>query len=104
MLAAAGCLRVWLNGSFVTAKEEPGDLDCVWSPGGVDRAHLQVLAPELLDLSNHRAAQKLRFRGEFFANIIESASSKSFAEFFQGDRDGTRKGIVVIDPSQEVWE
>ena len=28
LLGAAGCARVWLNGSFVTAKEEPGDFDC----------------------------------------------------------------------------
>ena len=27
LLEAAGCRRVWLNGSFVTAKEEPGDFD-----------------------------------------------------------------------------
>jgi hypothetical protein len=45
ILADAGCTRVWLNGSFVTAKA-----------------------------------------------------------FFQFDRDGTSKGIVVIDPSKEIWE
>jgi hypothetical protein len=26
-LADAGCRRLWLNGSFVTAKDEPGDFD-----------------------------------------------------------------------------
>ena len=104
ILAAAHCSRVWLNGSFVTTKEVPGDFDCVWSPIGVDRARITALAPEILDLSNHRAAQKLRFRGEFFPNIVESASTKRFADFFQLDRDGTTKGIVVIDPTQEVWE
>jgi hypothetical protein len=29
LLADAGCTRVWINGSFVTAKEEPGDFDVV---------------------------------------------------------------------------
>lgn len=64
LLADAGCTRVWINGSFVTTKDEPGDFDCVWSPTGVDRAILQSRAPELLDLSHHRAAQKARFGGE----------------------------------------
>lgn len=27
LLVAAGCRRLWLNGSFVTAKDEPGDFD-----------------------------------------------------------------------------
>lgn len=37
ILAQANCSLVWLNGSFVTDKDEPGDFDCVWSPTGVDR-------------------------------------------------------------------
>lgn len=102
-LAQARCTRVWLNGSFVTGKDEPGDFDCVWSPTGVDRRVLQRLAPELLDLSNHRAAQKLRFGGEFLPNVIERSSAKAFEQFFQTDRNGNPKGIVVIDPTRETW-
>ena len=103
LLAEAGCRRIWLNGSFVTAKDEPGDFDCVWSPTGVDRAAIERSAVELLDLSNHRAAQKARFGGEFLPNIVEAASGRRFAQFFQSDRDGTLKGIVVIDPTKETW-
>lgn len=102
-LARARCTRVWLNGSFVTAKDEPVDFDCVWSPAGVDRSTLQRLAPELLDLSNHRAAQKLRFGGEFLPNVIERASGRAFEQFFQTDRNGNPKGIVVTDPTRETW-
>jgi len=29
LLAAVGCRRVWLHGSFVTAKDEPGDFERV---------------------------------------------------------------------------
>lgn len=103
LLADAGCTRLWINGSFVTAKDEPGDFDCVWSTLGVDRTVLEDSAPELLDLSDHRAAQKARFGGEFLPNITETASGRQFAEFFQSDRDGTAKGIVVIDPTKETW-
>ena len=65
---------------------------------------LDALDPVLLDLSNHRAAQKARFGGELFPNVVESQSGLSFAEFFKNERDTGRKGIVVIhlvegDPS-----
>jgi len=93
LLAAAGCRRVWLNGSFVTAKEEPGDLDGCWDSHGVD---LDALDPVLLDLSSRRAAQKARFGGELFPNVVEAGSGLDFAEFFQNERDTGRKGIVVI--------
>jgi hypothetical protein len=53
--------------------------------------------PVLLDLSAGRAAQKQRFGGEFFPNVIEAGSGLVFAEFFQNDRDTGRKGIVVIN-------
>jgi hypothetical protein len=35
LLAGAGCTKVWLNGSFVTAKDEPGDFDAVWDTKGI---------------------------------------------------------------------
>lgn len=54
----------------------------------------------LLDLSNHRSAQKARFGGDLFPNVIETQSGLSFAEFFQNERDTSRKGIVVINLSK----
>lgn len=103
ILREAGCTRVWINGSFVTTKDEPGDFDCVWSPVGVDRVVLQRLAPELFDLTDHRAAQKRRFGGELLPNYVERLSGRPFAEFFQTDRADRAKGIVIIDPSEEAW-
>lgn len=32
LLAEAGCTRIWLNGSFVTAKDEPADFDACMRP------------------------------------------------------------------------
>lgn len=61
---------------------------------GVDRA---LLHPALLDLSPGGPAQKAEFGCEFFSNIVEAGSGEHFVEFFQRDRDGQRKGIVVID-------
>jgi hypothetical protein len=93
LLAAVGCRRIWLNGSFVTAKEEPADFDGCWDTGGVD---VDVLDPVLLDVSGGRAAQKARFGGELFPNVVEAGSGLVFAEFFQNERDTGRKGVVVI--------
>lgn len=93
LLAVVGCRQVWLNGSFVTAKDEPGDFDACWDTDGVD---LDQIDPVFLDLTAGRAAQKSRFGGELFPNVIESGSGLVFAEFFQNDRDGARKGIVVL--------
>jgi len=92
-LAAAGCGRIWVNGSFVTAKEEPADFDACWDSEGVD---LDALDPVLLDLSAGRASQKARFGGELFPNVVEAQSGLAFSEFFQNERDTGRKGIVVI--------
>lgn len=95
MLAVVGCSRVWINGSFVTAKEEPGDFDAVWDPTGVDLDQLDQI---FFDFADGRRAQKQRFGGELLPNVVESGSGLIFADFFQGERDTGRKGIVVIDP------
>jgi hypothetical protein len=93
LLGAAGCRRLWLDGSFVTAKEEPGDFDACWDPAGVD---LDALDPIFLDFRQGRAAQKTRFGGELLPNVTEAGSGLSFSEFFRNERDTGRKGIVVL--------
>lgn len=93
LLGAAGCRRLWLNGSFVTAKEEPADFDACWDPDGVD---LEALDPIFLDFAEGRAAQKSRFGGELLPNVTEAGSGLSFSEFFRNERDTGRKGIVVL--------
>ena len=93
LLASVGCRRVWINGSFVTAKDEPGDVDVCWDTEGVD---LERVDPIFLDLSRGRAAQKKRFGCEFLPNVIEARSGLVFAEFFQRERDGSRKGIFLL--------
>jgi uncharacterized protein DUF6932 len=94
LLAAAGCRRVWLNGSFVTTKEEPGDFDACWDPEGVD---IEALDPILIDFARGRAGQKARFGGELFPNVTESQSGLVFSEFFGNERDTSRKGIIVLN-------
>jgi hypothetical protein len=58
-LRDAGCAQAYINGSFVTAKDEPGDFDACWEVANVDS---QLLDPVLLDFSDRRRAQKAKFR------------------------------------------
>lgn len=95
LLKTAGVRRVYLNGSFVTAKERPGDIDVLWDADGVD---VDRLDPVFLNFDNERAAQKSRFGCEFFpAQMTEGRSGKTFLEFFQVDKaTGMRKGLVEV--------
>ncbi|MCY7392533.1 MAG: hypothetical protein LH647_13920 [Leptolyngbyaceae cyanobacterium CAN_BIN12] len=79
----------------MTTKELPGDFDACWSVEGVDP---DLLDPVLLDFSNGRAAQKVKFGGELFpAELMEGASGKLFLDFFQIDKKtGKPKGIVGL--------
>ncbi len=95
-LRIAGCAAVYIDGSFVTAKPDPGDFDACWDITGVDPA---VLDPVLLTFDNSRAAQKARYGGELFpAQLPEGLSGLTFLKFFQIDKStGDPKGIVSID-------
>lgn len=94
-LQKAGCRSVYIDGSFVTAKEVPGDFDACWSVEGVDA---DLIDPVLLNFDNQRAAQKAKYFGDIFpAELPEGLSGKTFLDFFQTDKvTGNRKGIVGI--------
>ncbi|MDN5942574.1 MAG: hypothetical protein L0H94_11880 [Nitrospira sp.] len=56
-LRAAGCKKIYLDGSFVTAKERPGDFDACWAGEGVNP---DLLDEELLIFDSGRATQKAK--------------------------------------------
>ena len=95
-LHIAGCDRVYVNGSFATAKGRPGDFDACWEIAGVDPG---LLDPILLTFADGRAAQKARFLGELFpAESPADAAGTVFLAYFQRDRrTGRPKGIIAID-------
>ena len=95
LLQAAGCCLAYVDGSFVSAKSEPGDFDVCWDIAGVDA---DLVPPVFFDFQAGRVRQKTQFGGEFFpAQLPEGLSGKTFLEFFQRDRDGRPKGIVALD-------
>src|SRR5208283_5102836 len=71
-LKDAGCRRVFMDGSFVTRKADPGDYDGCWDRAGVDLLKLQKADPVLVNFSNKRLGQKLKYGGEMFpADLLE---------------------------------
>ena len=94
-LRRAGCRTVYIDGSFVTAKENPGDFDGCWDPKGVS---LEKLDPVFLDFSNKRAPQKANDGGEMFTSGSPAGlAGRTFLDFFQQDQEGNPKGIVAFD-------
>jgi len=100
-LSKAGCLVVYIDGSFVTEKENPNDYNGCWDITGVDP---DLLDPILLNFDNGQAAQKVKYLGELFpAKMLEGITGKTFLEFFQVDKNtGNQKGIVAID-LRKAW-
>ncbi|MFN3931474.1 MAG: DUF6932 family protein [Brevundimonas sp.] len=93
-LEEAGCRYVYLDGSFTTAKEHPGDFDGCWDHAGMDFSRLD---PVLKDFSGKREAQKAKYLGELFPAFAANGTSGSFLDFFQNEKHcGLPKGILRI--------
>jgi hypothetical protein len=98
-LKAAGCRTIYIDGSFVTSKQKPGDFDACWEDNGVDINYLEFIAPVLFNFALRRAEQKIKYKGEIFSsNYPANDSGTAYIDFFQFDtRTNTRKGIIAID-------
>lgn len=98
-LREAGCRRVFVNGSFVTDKNEPGDIDVAWDPIDVDVDRLLEVEPVFGDFADGRAAQKAKFGCEFFpSSVAADLVGNTFLDFFQLDKETeAKKGIVALD-------
>jgi hypothetical protein len=95
-LRDAGCPWVLLDGSFVTNKPNPNDVDGCWEmSASMDLARLDVSF--FLQSWSDRELLKARYGTDFFrANQIEAASGKPFPTFFQEDRNNEPRGIVRL--------
>lgn len=93
-----GCKTLYIDGSFVSSKQMPGDFDACWDPEGVDIDQLHSIEPVFFMFDRGRAAQKAKFSGEFFpATMGERGSGKTFLDFFQTNKEtGASKGIVAL--------
>jgi Family of unknown function (DUF6932) len=100
-LRDAGCPWVLLDGSFVTSKPNPNDVDGCWED--TPEIDLTLLDPSfLLQQRSDRDALKQQYGMDFFvAGLIEAGSGKPFFQFFQVNREGVPKGIVRLDLAVE---
>jgi hypothetical protein len=95
-LQAAGVRRVFIDGSFVTTKADPNDVDGCWE--WEEKVNLDLLDPVFLDFSHQRRTMKEKYGVDFFlATWVEAGSELTFLEFFQLNRSDEPKGIVMLD-------
>ena len=94
-LGDAGCPRVWIDGSFVTAKPHPADYDICWELEGVE---YERVPKTLFIMEEGRAAQKAWSGGEWIGIRENSPSGRVWLGNFQIDfRTGRAKGFVVLE-------
>src|SRR5215813_4437629 len=95
-LRTAGVRRVFIDGSFVTTKIDPNDIDGCWE--WTAEVHLDLLDPVLLDFTQARQAMRDKYGVDFFlATWVEAGSGLTFLDFFQRNRVDEPKGIVQLD-------
>jgi len=107
-LAGAGVRYVWVNGSFVTSKDKPNDIDGCWEyePSLVD---VDKLDPVFLDPVDPRGATEKKYGLDFFiaGTPIFEVKGAPVEEFFQVDvKDNPEgaeaeivKGILLVEIS-----
>jgi hypothetical protein len=95
-LRTAGGRRVFIDGSFVTTKADPNDIDGCWE--WTEEVNLDLLDPVLLDFAQARRAMRDKYSVDFFlATWVEAGSGLTFLDFFQRNRADDPKGIVQLD-------
>lgn len=98
-LKKCGCSIIFIDGSFVSTKEIPGDFDACWDVTGVDLKKIKEKFEVLLDFSNERKKQKDKYLGEFFPAQAGAKLNPYtiYFHFFQKDKEDNPKGIVQIN-------
>ena len=83
--------------SKITNKDEPNDIDGCWEYN--ENVNIEILDPVFL---GDRAGMKKKYGLDFFiANCIEAGSGLPFPTFFQKNREGKPKGILVVTLVEE---
>ena len=95
-LTKANVKKVYIDGSFVTSKDEPNDIDGCWQyEKNVDADNLD---PVFLDMHPPREAMREKYGVDFLISgvLISDSAGNTIEEFFQIDRDGNKKGILLL--------
>ena len=101
-LANAGCIRVYLGGSFVAAKAAPSDWDGCYEPLVGSKAADGNPGPRTPSLgkaiaTGDKSRMVLLYGGEIYSAADTTNRGDRFIDFFQIDRQLRPVGIVAID-------
>lgn len=94
-LSAAGVEKVWIDGGFVTNDPYPNDVDGCWELK--PSVNVDKLDKVLLDWDPPREGMKRKYGVDFFIEGTLLGGDEPVEKYFQEDRDGNAKGILVID-------
>jgi hypothetical protein len=95
ILQATGCTAIYIDGSFVSAKLEPGDWDACFDCCPVKIPDLLIQYP-LFD----RKKQKKLYGGELFSAFVAADEYGTiYLDFFQQQKENSakKKGIIKIN-------
>lgn len=98
-LRKIGCRNIFLDGSYITNKVLPGDMDICWDETDVDLDNAFFILPILWKMDFPRIEQQQIYHADIFpATLIESETQKLFIDFFQKDKTtNALKGIIKIE-------
>jgi len=100
-LKKVGCQTMYVDGSFVTSKNRPGDADVCWEVKHTAdyMTVVGLIAPVLKMVKFPRREQKQRYCADVFpANAPADNLMTPFIKYFQQDKDTKKpKGIIKIN-------
>lgn len=94
LLIEYGCKEACINGSFVTNKVLPADIDVCYDNTYMKWKKFIKEHPEFVDVKNGPKIQKQKYGCEFYAY---NAFEDDILRIFQYDRDNNLKGIVKLN-------
>ncbi len=95
-LKSVGCKIAYLDGSFISKKERPGDFDVCYKDDDVFFDSLWFEFPTLYEFGGD--AQKKKYYGEFFPATSYAKGRMNYLNFFQKDKHtDAPKGIIKIN-------
>lgn len=92
---SAKCPEMFLDGSYITSKLEPGGYDFCWEPTGI------IPTEDLRGLFREKAERKKIYLGDIFPRLPQPPYFPDHVIEWQTDRDDNPKGIIRIVESHD---
>jgi hypothetical protein len=93
-----GCNHLYVDGSFVTSKTFPSDIDLCWDPAFLNYQKMIIKYPVFFNYDYERAMQKAVYGCEFLPmTVVAKPPSTLYIDFFQKDKYDNPKGIVKLN-------